>query len=114
MSTDTGEIARRIPFPEMGALPLDVGEHTRNLGMYVAGAQLARRPDATGDIPRLMPDPATGFLSDPVAPSERVMREHETVTNLIRPALYTRRVPGGRHRKPTFWDGVWARIRGAM
>jgi hypothetical protein len=58
-STNTGEIERpRTSFPEIGALPRDTGEYTRNLGPYVAGARLARRPGAedTGEVPTLDDD----------------------------------------------------------
>jgi hypothetical protein len=115
-STNTGEIERpRTSFPEIGALPRDTGEYTRNLGPYVAGARLAGRPGAedTGEVPTLL---TIGIVDAdwPLAPLEQAPPNCETVTNLRRPVLYARTRPGGRHRKPTFWDGVWARIRGAM
>jgi hypothetical protein len=65
-STNTGEIERpRTSFPEIGALPRDTGEYTRNLGPYVAGARLARRPGAedTGEVPTLL----TIGIVDPTA-----------------------------------------------
>lgn len=115
-STNTGEIERpRTSFPEIGAMPRDdTGEYTRNLGPYVAGARLARRPGAedTGEVPTL----TTIGIVDPLPPLEQAPPNHETVTNLPRPVLYarTRTRPGGRHRKPTRWDRIVAWCRGGV
>lgn len=110
---DSGEIRTRS-HPEIGAWRRDVGGETVNIPAFLIGPPRLRRPEAepTGEVPTL----TTIGIVEPLAPLDQAPPDHDTVTNLPRPALYarTRARPGGRHRAvvPSRWRRLIALLFG--